>query len=189
MVSRGHIICLPRKRAETEGTGGHPRTASGRFRVHHNLGVQGSAGHTVCPVEPSFGLETLAGPASLPFIAKSVCSGRTLALQSVGLGGVNSVWGGAAERSVDLLLLHRPGPSCDQRRDGGTLVTGSLQPLKCTLSRCLCLGLCFELSDRGFAFLSFQDLGMPGRKRKASTSLTDDEGLSLVPFAVPSAGL
>lgn len=35
----------------------------------------------------------------------------------------------------------------------------------------------------------FQDLGAPARKRKASTSLTDDEGLSPGPFAIPSAVL
>lgn len=72
-----------------------------------------------------------AGPVLLPFVTKSVCSGRTLAPQHVGLGGVTLVWGGAAERSVDSLSLHCPGPSCGQKRSGSTLVTGRLQPPAC----------------------------------------------------------
>lgn len=40
----------------------------------------------MCQAGTSFGLETRAGPVPLPFVMKSVCSGRALALQRVGLG-------------------------------------------------------------------------------------------------------
>lgn len=56
------------------------------------------------------------------------------------------------------------------------------------LSQALTVPAC-AFRSRVCVFILFQDLGVPTRKRKASTSLTDDEGLSLVSFAIPSRAL
>lgn len=116
---------------------------------------------------------------SLPFTVKSVCLGDKLVF-SVSGARLTGPWGNLCRWQRG---LHLPAPL------PGLPVTRGVTVAACHRLTFLLWSPSCAFPQRVCILVLFQDLAAPARKRKASTSLTDDEGPSPGPFSIPCAVL